>query len=324
MTCVRLFGMRDVEILPLSDAMVGSIFESKSISSDIFNEIFKTLDVLSKFQLALTSKTLRNLIISYGDNVNLLIFSMRLSDILIAAGFFYDTPKQNIKLIKDELHEVRLNFMQEWYNALSSKTPIRKKFLDRSFEILSIRWLSSKYKPFFSALGYSIHRENNSDLKKYKNSDALINLAQEYYENKEFEKSTFYYEVSAKDGHRNSQIFTAYHYEAGIGIYPDPIKAVHYYSLAAFQGCKAATLKLANKYMLGEGVAHNAAIATKLYLESAENGHLQSQFNTGICYFFGIGIEKNLGMAIKYFALAINQDLNDAKHWLNIALQELT
>ncbi len=200
MTCVRLYGMQDVKFLPLSNSLEGSNFSPKNIPSEILREILSHLDVLSKCHVSITSKMFRCLVMSLGPNVNLLNLAVRLTDILIAAGFHVDVAPKGTELsIQNELEKQRLNLMQEWFDALGRISTIRDSLLDKSFDILTKKWPWNRFNPFFASLGYSIFKDNDySGWEIYSNKSALDNVADNYYNKKKFLKSAFYYEVAAK------------------------------------------------------------------------------------------------------------------------------
>lgn len=92
------------------------------------------------------------------------------------------------------------------------------------------------------------------------------------------ESALFWLRLAADFGHAQAQFELAHCLERGIGVLPDPDKAMETYQRAARRGSADAMLALARCYDAGELVDGDDAVATVWLRRGAEMGHADSQY----------------------------------------------
>lgn len=114
----------------------------------------------------------------------------------------------------------------------------------------------------------------------------------------------------------NAQFEMGKHYEAGVDVEKDAVKAAQCYRRAAELGLAEAQFHLGNCYYYGKGVETNLTEAAKWHKKAAEQGFHLAQFAFASCCFNGDGVEKNICEAIEWFRKAAEQGFTVAQYAL--------
>jgi len=108
----------------------------------------------------------------------------------------------------------------------------------------------------------------------------------------------------AADRYAIFQWLLGIHYQHGIGMAKNEVKAVKWFRKAAEQGNDYGQVALGMCYDEGIGVEKDEVEAVKWFRKAAEQGDTSAQFFLGSCYNEGKGMEKDEIEAYAYFNLA--------------------
>lgn len=97
-------------------------------------------------------------------------------------------------------------------------------------------------------------------------------------------------------------------YADGIGVAPDPARAVALWRKAAEQGHAESQVSLGWMYTLGQGVAQDPVAAVQWYQRAALQGHAAGQLYLGVKLRDGEGIERDRVLAYAWLSLAAAGD----------------
>lgn len=145
---------------------------------------------------------------------------------------------------------------------------------------------------------------------------AMNNLGALYYDGRlgeqDFNKSVYYYEMSAKLGNRQAQENLGYCYYYGRLGKPDYKKAYHYFILRALDNEIISLYKIGDMYKNGYYVDKNEKQAFSLYMHCkdllTEKTEMQSGSDVYVrladCFYYGIGTTVNYNKALTYYQKA--------------------
>lgn len=97
---------------------------------------------------------------------------------------------------------------------------------------------------------------------------------------------------AAERGDPNAQFALGVIYDAGNGVFQDPVEAVKWFRQAADKGHLDAQFRMGLAYAAGHGVAQNDADALEWFRKAGEKGHTRAQYMTGLAYFIGRGVDR--------------------------------
>lgn len=146
--------------------------------------------------------------------------------------------------------------------------------------------------------------------------DDMISLADEHWNNEEYEEAAELFLEAAEQGNAYAQYSIGYCYEKGTGTNQAYRMAVEWYKKAAEQGYADAQVNLGLCYENGNGIPQNYAKAVEWYAKAAEQAHAVAQYNLGLCYFNGNGVLQNYAKAVEWFQKAAAQGYVDAQNLL--------
>ena len=119
---------------------------------------------------------------------------------------------------------------------------------------------------------------------------------------------------AAKQGLANAQKNIGICYDEGVGCTQDYVKAFEWYLKAAKQGLADAQFSIGYCYFHGEGCKQNYAQAFEWYLKAAYQGYAAAQTNVGVCYSYGYGCPQDYTKAFEWYLKASNQDRTLAQY----------
>ncbi|KAB7891432.1 tetratricopeptide repeat protein [Poseidonibacter ostreae] len=114
-------------------------------------------------------------------------------------------------------------------------------------------------------------------------------------------KASKWLEMSAYQGHKESQKDLGQFYYEGKGVKQDYKEAFRLLKLSAEQGYSDAQSELGRFYYEGKGAEKDYKKAFKWFKLSAEQGNEVGQFNVGIIYEFGFGRRQNNKIAKEWY-----------------------
>ncbi len=121
--------------------------------------------------------------------------------------------------------------------------------------------------------------------------------------------------VLAERGDAPAQFALGEHYETGLGVDLDPVKARQWYLRAAGQGLPKAQYRIGRFYENGVGVRQDFQKAAKWYRLAAEIGdNAEAQFALGQFYFLGRGLAQSYPVAVDWFAKAARKGHGTAQY----------
>lgn len=121
------------------------------------------------------------------------------------------------------------------------------------------------------------------------------------------EAALFWLRLAADFGHAQAQFELANCLERGIGVPPDPDKALATYERAARRGSPDAMLALARCYDAGDLVDGDAAAATEWLRRGAELGHADSQYFLWNRLRHGVGAPADRAASMVWLEAAVAQ-----------------
>lgn len=136
--------------------------------------------------------------------------------------------------------------------------------------------------------------------------------------NKDEVKAFEWFMKAAKQGHAGAQRNIGVCYDKGTGCTQDYVKAFEWYLKAANQGLAAAQYTIGYCYFHGEGCKQNNAKAFEWNMKAAKQGHAPAQNKVGNCYSKGEGCKQNYTKAFEWYMKAANQ--GDAYAQRNIGI----
>ena len=139
---------------------------------------------------------------------------------------------------------------------------------------------------------------------------AQYNLAEVYYDERNFERALEWYEKSANQGFPLAQL------KLGDIYYSEQAfkQAFYWYKKAADNGLAQAQHKVAVMCEEGKGTKQNSSLALQYTKKSARQGLVEDQFNVAFMYQKGVGTEANFIEAAKWYKLAADNGLAQAQH----------
>ncbi len=138
-------------------------------------------------------------------------------------------------------------------------------------------------------------------------TDELTSLAEEHWNNEEYEEAAELYLEAAEQGDAYAQYAIGFCYDNGTGTNQDYRKALKWYRKAAEQENADAQYSLGCCYLLGNGVEKCEKEGVRWFRKAAEQGHAGAQCALGYCYEKGIGIEQSYNEAVKLYRMAAEQ-----------------
>lgn len=183
---------------------------------------------------------------------------------------------------------------------------------------------------------------------------STLEEANQYYDNKEYDKAVPIYRELAEQGNSEAQYKLGYCYNGGRGVPKSSGEAAKWYRKSAEQGNAEAQNSLGDcyaygdgvmssyaeavkwwrksaeqgnswgqyhlgwSYVRGEGVEQSYAEAAKWYQKSAEQGHAGAQSRLGLCYYNGQGVPQSYTEAVKWWRKSAEQDETRPKFWLGL------
>lgn len=154
--------------------------------------------------------------------------------------------------------------------------------------------------------------------------DELYKLAEQYYDNEEYEKALKYFIECAENGHAKSQHFLSIIYYLGEGAPLDEAESEKWLLLAALNNCEEAYSELADRYFKG-GVLlpQNFKKAFEWYQKSAEVNDKDGQLSLANCYFNGFGVDVDYFKALYWCEKAVQQGNKMAVEYLTIFQEKM-
>jgi TPR repeat protein len=121
------------------------------------------------------------------------------------------------------------------------------------------------------------------------------------------EAALFWLRLACDLGHPKAQFELGHCLERGLGVLPDPDKALETYERAAKRGSADAMLALARCYDAGELVDQDDAMATGWLMRGAEKGHADSQYFLWNRQRHGIGTRVDRASSLRWLEAAVAQ-----------------
>ncbi len=137
------------------------------------------------------------------------------------------------------------------------------------------------------------------------NTDAMLGLAWCYDCGEGAEKSQEqafnWYKKAAEAGSNRAMYELALCYDYGKGVEQDWVEAFNWYKAGAQAGNMYAMESVADCYSDGIGTADDAAKSFNWYTKSAEAGNGNAMYKLGNCYYYGRGTERDRAKAVEWY-----------------------
>jgi TPR repeat protein len=114
-------------------------------------------------------------------------------------------------------------------------------------------------------------------------------------------------------GHPEAMVGLAQLYLDGLGVEPDPERALALYRSAAEQGYTYAMRKLGVHYLLGEKVSADPAAALAWRLRAARAGDPKAQYEAAVQLLDGVGVERDVDAAVGWLRKAADAGVDAAR-----------
>ena len=137
------------------------------------------------------------------------------------------------------------------------------------------------------------------------NVDAQKSLANEFYDNEDYEQAFRWCSMAAKQKDENALFFMGYLYDNGQGTAQDHKAAVEWYMKAAQQGNEQAQNIIGECYYNGDVLPQDYKKAVQWFQKAAIKVG-DATLNLATCYYEGKGVEKNYCQAAQLFSSYIN------------------
>ena len=117
-------------------------------------------------------------------------------------------------------------------------------------------------------------------------------------------------QAAATNGDPKALLALAGHYDQGLGVAKDPVKAADYARQEAEKDYPPAETALGSYYGRGIGVPKDLTEAIKWYRKAADQGYALAEFAMGGFYKSGKGVTQDIGQAMQWYRKGADQ--NDA------------
>jgi len=174
----------------------------------------------------------------------------------------------------------------ENYEVKDYVTDVLSKY-DKNYDIPSIKKVQKKFQnklligSVLFILLYSISsfyaKQLFPEYVIYKTSNTPYELANKYYNEKDYKKAFELFEKAANQGNYEAQNWLGLMYGTGKGVAQDYKKAVEYYQKSADQNYDWAQNHLANMYYNGIGIKKDHDKAIEWYKRAADQGNTEAQ-----------------------------------------------
>lgn len=139
------------------------------------------------------------------------------------------------------------------------------------------------------------------------NSYYIYQLAQAYYNHKDYLQAYEYYRQAAEEGYAPAEQGLGKLYRMGRGVMQSGAEAAKWFLRAAKQGNMHAQSDLGGMYYLGRGVVQSHEQALKWTLLAAEQGDSYAQYNMGLIYETGRGVAQSYEKAREWYQKSADQ-----------------
>lgn len=133
-----------------------------------------------------------------------------------------------------------------------------------------------------------------------------LQLANKYWQDKNFKKALVYFKESAKKGNYIAMYSIACMYFFADGVKQNYHLAYKWYLKAANNNDPEATYRVGLMLENGLGVKQDIDASFQYYLKSAEMGSLSGMYYLGRCYLAAKGVEKDLSKGLFWLNKAAN------------------
>ena len=134
------------------------------------------------------------------------------------------------------------------------------------------------------------------------NDNEDFNIAEEHFNNEEYEDAFRLYKSLAERGSVESQVFLGWMYQNGLGVRKDSNTAYSWYEKAAKLGSAEGQFYLAKSCARKKDYEG----AKDWYLKSADKGYAPALFRLGWIYDIGRGVKEDKEKALYYYTRAVN------------------
>ncbi|MGO2339364.1 MAG: tetratricopeptide repeat protein [Psychrobacter sp.] len=145
----------------------------------------------------------------------------------------------------------------------------------------------------------------------------IYQLAQAYYNHKDYAQAYDYYRQAAEDGYASAEQSLGKLYRMGRGVAQSDAEAAKWFLKAAKQGDVHAQSDLGGMYYQGRGVVQSHEQALKWTLSAAEQGDSYAQYNVGLIYETGRGVTQSYEKAIEWYQKSADQGNTSAQSKLD-------
>jgi len=145
----------------------------------------------------------------------------------------------------------------------------------------------------------------------------MYQLAQAYYNHKDYAQAYSYYLKAAQQGYAPAEQGLGKLYRMGRGVIQSDTEAAKWFLKAARQGNVHAQSDLGGMYYSGRGVVQSHEQALKWTLLAAEKGDSYAQYNIGLIYETGRGVTQSYKKAIEWYQKSADQDNASAQFKLD-------
>lgn len=145
----------------------------------------------------------------------------------------------------------------------------------------------------------------------------IYQLAQAYYNHKDYAQAYSYYLKAAQQGYAPAEQSLGKLYRMGRGVAQSDTEAAKWFLKAAKQGDTHAQSDLGGMYYQGRGVVQSHEQALKWTLLAAAQGDSYAQYNVGLIYETGRGVAQSYEKAIEWYQKSADQGNASAQSKLN-------
>ncbi|MGO2279626.1 MAG: tetratricopeptide repeat protein [Pseudomonadales bacterium] len=135
----------------------------------------------------------------------------------------------------------------------------------------------------------------------------IYQLAQAYYNHKDYAQAYDYYRQAAEDGYAPAEQSLGKLYRMGRGVAQSDTEAAKWFLKAAKQGDVHAQSDLGGMYYQGRGVVQSHEQALRWTSLAAEQGDSYAQYNVGLIYETGRGVTQSYEKAIAWYQKSADQ-----------------
>ncbi len=138
---------------------------------------------------------------------------------------------------------------------------------------------------------------------------AQVVIGYHYFDLKEYEKSFYWTNLAAQQGHLDAKEILGYHYAKGLGTAKDEKRAFELFKFAADNGLPEAMCNTAISYIHGWGCEKDGELAYNYLRMAVDSDYVPSYAMFGQMFHYGVGaVKQNIANALYWYDKALNTE----------------